>query len=113
MKRILKLLPGLALVLVLAGSAWAGQPQYKDRPAKRAKVEIYTTAWCPYCRKTEAFFRANGIDFINYDIEKDKAAARRMAQLDSRKGVPLVVINGQVIHGYSEHLFRTALGLDD
>jgi len=76
-------------------------------------VELYTTSWCPYCRKAEAFLTANGIPFVSYDIEKDKAAALRKKQLDKRKGVPLAVINGQTIYGFSERLYRTALDLEE
>lgn len=73
------------------------------------KVELYVTSWCPYCKQAENFFRAQGIPFTAYDIEKDSAAARRKEQLDSRGGVPLAIINGQMIHGYSENAYREAL----
>ena len=113
MKSVLNSCVCLILMIVLSGTALAGQTLYKDRPARKAKVEIYTTAWCPYCRKAENFLRANGINFVNYDIEKDKSAAQRKAQLDNRRGVPLAVIDGQVIYGFSENLYRQALGLED
>lgn len=82
-----------------AGKADAAAPQ----------VELYVTSWCPYCKKAEEFFRAQGIPFIAYDIEKDSSAARRKEQLDSRGGVPFAIINGQKIHGYSEGAYREAL----
>ena len=77
------------------------------------KIELYTTSWCPYCRKAEAFLKANNIEYVNYDIEKDKVAAARKRGIDPRKGVPLAMINGQVIYGFSEKLYRTALELDE
>lgn len=73
------------------------------------QVELYVTSWCPYCKKAEDFFRAQGIPFTAYDVEKDSAAARRKDELDSRRGVPLAIINGQKIHGYSEDAYREAL----
>lgn len=76
-------------------------------------VELYTTQWCPYCRKAEAFLEANGIAYLSYDIERDEAAAKRKQQLDQRKGVPLAVIGNQTIYGFSERLYRTALELDE
>jgi len=96
----------LILVAALTGTSVLANARAVER------VEIYTTSWCPYCRKAEAFFKANAVAYVNYDIEKDKQAARRKRQLDRRKGVPLTVINGQVIYGFSEKLYRTALGLD-
>lgn len=82
----------------------AGKP---DPAAPR--VELYVTSWCPYCKKAEAFFRAQGIPFIAYDVEKDSAAARRKEELDSGNGVPFAIINGQKIHGFSEQAYREAL----
>jgi glutaredoxin len=73
------------------------------------QVELYVTSWCPYCKQAEIFFRVQGIPFIAYDIEKDSAAARRKEQLDSSRGVPFAIINGQMIHGYSESAYREAL----
>jgi len=73
------------------------------------QVEIYMTSWCPYCRKAEAWFRDRGIPFIAYDVEKDSAAAQRKAQLCRSRGVPLVMICGQAIPGFSEKAFEEAL----
>jgi len=76
---------------------------------KEPKVELYTTSWCPWCKKAKAFFRSRGITFDEYDIEKDKKAANRKEQLDSKKGVPFAVINGKGVHGYSEEAYNEAL----
>ena len=74
------------------------------------KVELYTTSWCPYCKKAANFFRSRGIPFKEYDIEKDKAAARRKKQLDKKgSGVPFAMINGKPIHGFSEAAYENAL----
>jgi glutaredoxin len=70
---------------------------------------LYTTSWCPWCKRAKAFFRSRGIVFVEYDIEKDKAAAHRKAQIDRQKGVPFAVINGKGIHGYNENAYNNAL----
>ncbi len=82
----------------------------QDQPEKKKpKVELYTTSWCPWCEKAKSFFRSRGIEFVEYDIEKDETAARRKDRLDSRKGVPFAVINGEGIHGYNEAAYTVAL----
>ena len=43
------------VLLILTGSAVAGH-----------KVELYTTSWCPYCKKARDFFRSRGISFTEY-----------------------------------------------
>lgn len=81
----------------------------KNPWVKKPKVELYTTSWCPWCKKAKAFFRSRGIAFVEYDIEKDKAAARRKAQIDRQTGVPFAVINGKGINGYNEKAYNDAL----
>jgi glutaredoxin len=76
---------------------------------KNPEVILYGTSWCPYCHKARDFFRSRGIDFIDYDIEKDKEAAIRKKQLDTKGGVPFVIINGRSIHGFSESAYERAL----
>lgn len=72
-------------------------------------VELYTTSWCPYCDRARDFFRSRGIPFKEYDIEKDKSAAARKNRLDTRGGVPFVLINGRGLHGYSAAAYERAL----
>ena len=79
------------------------------QPKKSNEVILYTTSWCPYCKKAVNFFKSRNIDFTAYDIEKDSAAAERKKQLDSKGGVPFAIINGQQIHGYSPDAYERAL----
>ena len=102
-----------SILLLLALACIANVQPVGADVVNSKSVELYTTSWCPYCRKAEAFFDKSGISYISYDIERDKAAAKRKQQLDSRKGVPLAVINDQTIYGYSERLYRTALDLNE
>ena len=75
----------------------------------RPKVELYVTSWCGYCKKAKAFFRSRGIRFVEYDVERNPAAARRMSRMTASSGVPFVVINGYRIQGYSEAAYKKAL----
>lgn len=90
----------ITLLVVLSFSALA---------VAQHEVELYATSWCPYCQMARDFFHSRGISFIEYDIEKDTAAAHRKQQLDSRNGVPFAVINGRAIHGFSEAAYERAL----
>ena len=76
---------------------------------RNADVEMSTTSWCPYCAKARAFFRNAGILFTDHDIEKDKDAAARLKAMGMGKGVPVVVINGSTIKGFSPAEYEAAL----
>jgi glutaredoxin len=83
--------------------------QQEQVAADTPSVEIYETSWCVYCKKARDFFRSKGIDFVTYDIEKDRQAAQRMQSFTNRMAVPFVVINGQGIAGYSVAAYEQAL----
>jgi glutaredoxin len=72
-------------------------------------IVLYTTSWCPSCKKARNFFISRNIFFTEYDVEKDKDAAQMFKQLNSRGGVPFAIINGQSILGYSESAYESAL----
>lgn len=68
------------------------------------------TKWCGYCKKAIAFLRKNNIAFNAYDIEQDLDAATRKKTLDpGYSGIPLAIINGAPIRGFSEDLYEEAL----
>lgn len=76
---------------------------------KKADVVLYTTSWCPYCRRARDYLRSKGIGFTEYDVERDKEAAARKRQLDGRGGVPFAVINGRFVRGFSASAYDKAL----
>ena len=98
-------------ISVDAGSFSVTGSGSKNHSAEKSEpnVELYSTSWCGYCQKARVLFRQKGIRFVEYDIEKDREAANRKRQLDSKNGVPFAVINGHGIHGYSETLYIQAL----
>ena len=76
---------------------------------REPEVELYVTSWCPYCKKASDFFRSRRIPFTEYDIEKDKSAARRKKRLTRETGVPFAVINGKAIQGFKRAAYERAL----
>jgi len=81
-------------------------PEQDDPPGKPkistngAKVEVFMTAWCGYCKKMIRFLNEKGIPYAAYDIEKDRAAAENYRALGGR-GVPVVRIGSHIIRGYN------------
>lgn len=69
---------------------------------------LYTTSWRPYCKKAKAFFDARGIPYTEYDVEKDREAARRKTELGG-SGVPFAVVNGERVSGFSPAQYKAAM----
>jgi glutaredoxin len=62
-------------------------------------VTMYSTSWCGYCAKARRFMDRNQIAYTDLDIEKSEQANRQYESLGGG-GIPLIVVNGQIIQGY-------------
>ena len=63
-----------------------------------AKFELYGTAGCPYTREMREWLEMHDADFVEFDVEADPAALRRMRALTQPPlTVPLLVEDGKVI----------------
>ncbi|ARU26675.1 glutaredoxin family protein [Cellvibrio sp. PSBB006] len=72
------------------------------------QVVLYATDWCGYCARTRKYFKDNNIPFTEYDIEKSSEGREQYDQLNG-KGVPLLVVNGEVIRGYNPNAIQQAM----
>jgi mycoredoxin len=64
------------------------------------KVILYATSWCGYCKKARQFLDQKKIPYFEYDIEKSEEGKRQYRALGG-SGVPVLLVNGSVIKGYS------------
>ncbi|MCK5312450.1 MAG: glutaredoxin family protein [Desulfobacteraceae bacterium] len=78
---------------------------------QKNEVELFSTSWCKYCTMAREFLTANNIPFTEYDIDKDKVAAKRKKKLSGGSGVPFALINGKGVYGFSKATYARALGL--
>ena len=63
-------------------------------------ITIYTTPTCGYCHQAKTYLSQRGIRFAEYDVSRDRAAADEMMRLTGQMGVPVIVVEGQVIIGF-------------
>ncbi|MFJ4141350.1 glutaredoxin family protein [Pseudomonas sp. NPDC089734] len=74
----------------------------------QAKVVMYATEWCGYCKQTRRFLDSKGIAFTEYDIEKS-AEGRKAYEALGGRGIPLLDVNGTLIRGFSPDEILAAL----
>jgi glutaredoxin 3 len=68
-----------------------------------AKVEIYTTIFCPFCVRAKALLDGKGIVYEEHDAPHGSQARRDAIQRSGgRTTVPQIFINGQAIGGSDE-----------
>jgi glutaredoxin 3 len=65
-----------------------------------AKVEIYTTMSCPYCRRAKQLLNAKGVDYTEIDVMMD---AKKKKEMIGRSfgvtSVPQIFIDGTHVGG--------------
>ena len=68
-----------------------------------AKVEIYSSLFCPYCARAKSLLTKKGVAFENIDVMADDKRRDEMEQrAGGRTSVPQIFINGEHIGGCDE-----------
>ncbi|MFZ5802706.1 MAG: glutaredoxin 3 [Candidatus Omnitrophota bacterium] len=63
------------------------------------KVKIYTTQYCPYCRKAKDLLARKGIRFADYDLTNDEEKKEEMMEKTGWTTVPIIFIGEEFIGG--------------
>lgn len=66
----------------------------------KPEVLIYTTSWCPFCRRAKALLKEKGVAFTELDIEADPAHRKAMIETSGRSTVSYSPILGQISFGF-------------
>ncbi|MGQ9600744.1 MAG: Uxx-star family glutaredoxin-like (seleno)protein [Anaerolineae bacterium] len=72
-------------------------------------VVVYTTPTCGFCHQAKTYLRQRGISFTEYDVSRDPQAAAEMVRISGQRGVPVLLIDGQVVVGFNQPLIDQLL----
>ncbi len=62
------------------------------------KLELFGTASCPYTSELREWLEWKGRDFVEYDVEADRAACQRLLAIaGGQRTVPVLVEDGKVV----------------
>lgn len=64
------------------------------------KVDIYTTASCPYCAAAKKFLQSKKIAFEEIDVTKDDALREKLVKMSGQMTVPQIFADDQPLGGY-------------
>ncbi len=68
-------------------------------------ITIYTTSYCPYCKKAKALLSSLSIPFEEVDVEHNMELRAQLSEKFQWKTVPMIVIDEKFIGGCDD-LFR-------
>ena len=68
-----------------------------------AKVEVYTTTYCPFCARAKNLLKGKGVAFDEIDVSDDDELRAKMIEMSGgRRTVPEIFINGKLVGGFDE-----------
>jgi glutaredoxin-like YruB-family protein len=102
--------PGTYAALMTPKPRSANQNQTKADT--RARVKLYVTNTCPWCRKLESYLERRGVHFTKVNVSTDAAAARAMVRKSGQQGVPQAEIDGTMVVGFDKARIDQLLRLE-
>ncbi len=78
---------------------------------RQAKVIVFTTPTCSWCRVVKQHLKKHKIRFKEIDITKDEKAARDMVRRTGQQGVPVTLIDNRPIVGFDKEKINRLLNI--
>lgn len=75
-----------------------------------ADITIYTTPSCHYCHMAKEYFKNNGIEYKEHDVSQDNEAREEMVEKSGQMGVPVIIINGEIVVGFDQRRVEELIG---
>ena len=68
-------------------------------------LEVYSAAWCPDCRRLEAWLEGHQVAYRKVDIEAVPGAAEKLERETGKRAIPFVLVDGERwVRGYHKEL---------
>lgn len=74
-------------------------------------VTIYSTPTCHFCHMAKDFFKEKNIAFTEYDVASSLEKRREMMEKSGQMGVPVILIDDELIIGFNKPRIVELLGL--
>lgn len=69
------------------------------------KIEVYSTATCPYCVAAKNLLKSKGLEWVEVRIDTDPVQRDSMlTRSGGRRSVPQIFVNDQHVGGYDDLL---------
>jgi thioredoxin reductase (NADPH) len=77
------------------------------------QITVYSTVWCPDCKRAKKFFAENRVQYVNVDIEQDAAAMAFVEKVNQgMRVIPTIVFpDGSILSEPSNAQLAEKLGL--
>lgn len=76
-------------------------------------VTIYSTPSCHFCHMAKDFFKANNVSFQDFNVAEDSAKRQEMITKSGQMGVPVILIDDNLIVGFNKPKIAELLGIKE
>lgn len=66
------------------------------------QVTMYSTPSCPYCHMAKDYLAAQKVVFTDINVAADPTQAQEVFAKSGQMGVPVIIIDGQVVVGFNK-----------
>ena len=66
------------------------------------QVVIYSLPTCPNCKQAKEYLSQKGITYLDHDVATDKVRLEEMMQKSGQLGVPVILVNDEVLIGFDQ-----------
>jgi len=64
------------------------------------QIKVFSTPTCPYCQRLKSFLKEKGLQFEEIDLTANRERLQEMIKLSGQGGVPVTVVDGEVVVGF-------------
>jgi glutaredoxin 3 len=67
-----------------------------------SEVTVYTTEPCSFCARVKGLLKSRGIEFSEINLSKDPEGRSELARNTGMLSFPQVIIDGELVGGFTE-----------
>lgn len=65
-------------------------------------ITIYSTPTCHFCNLAKEYFKDHGVEYTEHNVVGDAERQKEMIELSGQMGVPVIVIDSEVVVGFNQ-----------
>jgi len=73
-------------------------------------VVVYSSDTCGYCHSAKKFLESNSIKYTEKNVSVDDVARKELIKLGFM-GVPIIIIDDEIVQGFDKNKIQELLGL--
>lgn len=79
------------------------------KPGRSSTPELFSAQWCGYCKKAKAYLEQRQIAYNEHDIDTP-SGMQAMVQAGLKGGIPIMLVNGRTIRGFTKLAYDSVFG---